>query len=101
MEQARQQLEQQLIEKAWGDEQFRAELIANPKKVIERLVGQALPQNIEIKVVEETADTLYLRIPVNPEDLSTEDLDRVAGGVPCDEPGGKCETQTCPIHWQS
>lgn len=85
MDQERQQLEQKLIEKAWTDEKFRSELIATPKEVIERLIGQGLPQNLKIEVVEETADTLYLRIPVSPDELSDTELDLVAGGAP---PGG-------------
>lgn len=97
MEKVRQQVEQSLIEKAWADEKFRSELIADPKAVIERHIGQALPQNTVIKVVEETPSTLYLRLPVNPDNLSDEVLDLVAGGAPPDVPGGKCETQTCPL----
>ncbi len=76
------EFERKLIEKAWQDDQFRQELIANPKKVIEQEMGCALPANINIKVVEETPDTLYLRLPVNPAGLSDETLEKIAGGFP-------------------
>lgn len=80
MENTRATLEQQLIEKAWTDEKFHTELINNPKPLIEQVLGQALPQSIKINVVEETVDTLYLIIPVNPDNLPDEMLDLVAGG---------------------
>lgn len=80
MEQERKILETRLIEKAWRDEAFRAALLADPKGVIEAELGQALPRGIIVKVVEETADTLYLRLPLNPDHLSDGILDLVAGG---------------------
>ena len=80
MDQERQRLETRLIEKAWSDETFRAALLADPKGVIEAELGQALPRGITVKVVEETADTLYIRLPLNPEHLTDAMLDLVAGG---------------------
>lgn len=88
MKSARHLLENQLVERAWADENFRTDLKTNPKSVIEKMIGQALPLGIEIKVVEETADMLYLRIPFNPDNLPDEMLDKVTGGEwdgsPCD-----------------
>ena len=81
MEQERQILEARLIEKAWQDETFRAALLADPKGVIEAELGQALPQGITVKVVEETADTLYIRLPLSPDQLTDELLNLVAGGT--------------------
>ena len=100
------ELEKVLIEKAWQDDQFRQELIANPKKVIEQELGCVLPAEINIKVVVESPDTLYLRLPANPDNLTDEELERVAGGLnhrPCpdacvDCPGFgycPCNTQYC------
>ncbi|ATW27846.1 NHLP leader peptide family RiPP precursor [Candidatus Formimonas warabiya] len=86
------EIEKKLIEKAWQDDQFRKELITNPKKVIEQELGCALPANINVKVVEETADTFYFRLPVNPNVLPDEALDKVAGGCYWDDP---CPNQTC------
>lgn len=88
MEQERQMLEDRLIEKAWRDETFRAALLADPKAVIEAELGQALPQGITVKVVEETADTLYIRLPLNPDHLTDAMLDLVAGGRVCQ--GNSC-----------
>ena len=89
MDQERQRLETRLIEKAWQDETFRAALLADPKGVIEAELGQALPRGITVKVVEETADTLYIRLPLNLDQLTDELLDLVAGGKPIKDCPGR------------
>lgn len=76
----RQELEQKLIKKAWEDSEFKKQLLSDPKAVIEKETGKSLPENIEIKAVEETSKTVYIRIPKNPEELSDDELDNVAGG---------------------
>lgn len=76
------EIEKKIIEKAWRDDQFKQEFRANPKKVIEQEAGITLPDNVTIKVVEETADTFYFKLPLNPEMLSDEALDKIAGGGP-------------------
>lgn len=81
--QSRQELESQLIAKAWQDETFKQELITNPKAVFAKEMGQTLPENIEIRVLEETPTTFYIVVPKNPEvseELSDEALEAVAGG---------------------
>jgi hypothetical protein len=71
----RKDLEIHLITRALKDESFRAELIANPKAVIEQEIGSKLPDELEITVLEETADTIYMVLPCNPyEGLSEEEL---------------------------
>ncbi|MEH2072561.1 MAG: NHLP leader peptide family RiPP precursor [Nostoc sp.] len=79
----RREIESDLIARAWKDEAFKQELIRNPKAVFARESGQKIPENIEIKVVEETGNTLYLVLPKSPqvsEELSDEALEAVAGG---------------------
>ena len=81
--QSRQEFESKLIAKAWQNEAFKQELISNPKAVYERELGQQLPENLQIRVMEETSDTLYLTLPKTPqvsEELSEEALEAVAGG---------------------
>jgi hypothetical protein len=78
----RRDMEADIIARALKDEGFARELRADPKAVLEREVGE-LPEGIEIKVVEETPDTLYLVLPARPSprrQLSEEELERVAGG---------------------
>jgi hypothetical protein len=76
----RKDLEIHLITRALKDESFRAELIANPKTVIEQEIGSKLPDELEITVLEETEDTLYMVLPCNPyEGISEEDLQASLG----------------------
>lgn len=63
---ARKDLETQLIARSFEDERFKQELLTNPKVVVEKEIGTALPEGLEIKVIEETETTLYMVIPKNP-----------------------------------
>jgi len=84
---ARFELERKLIEWAWEDENFKQELLSNPKAVFARESGQELPKDLEIEVFQETANKGYLVLPTNPlsattaeGELSEEALEAVAGG---------------------
>jgi hypothetical protein len=80
----RKKIEQQLIEKAMKDTSFRHQLLVNPKEVIEAEFGQKIPEAIQINVLEEDANTVYLILPQvvqNPEmELTEAELNAVAGG---------------------
>ena len=86
---------QSIITKAWQDETFKQQLIANPLITIEKLTGKKinLPEGKTI-VVQDQTDTskIYLNIPpkLNLDDvgLSEEQLEAVAGGVEDDEHNG-------------
>jgi hypothetical protein len=76
----RKDLEIHLITRALKDESFRAELIANPKAVIESELGSKLSDELEINVLEETEDTIYMVLPCNPyEGMSEEELQASLG----------------------
>lgn len=78
----RQELEANLIAKAWKDEDFKQQLMNNSKAAIAE-AGISLPESINVKVIEETGETFYLVIPQPPsqqEELSEADLESVAGG---------------------
>jgi hypothetical protein len=78
----REKVEAELAGKAWQDPAFMEELRTNPKAVIAKEYGLQIPDSVELKVIEETPNTIYLRIPPNPGDLelSDEQLEMVAGG---------------------
>lgn len=75
-----------LIVKAMKDEGFHQELLANPKAAIEREMGKLkegakLPASLEVRVIEQPANALYLVLPAaQVSELSNEALDAVAGG---------------------
>ena len=80
----RRQHESQITERAAKDPAFRRELLADPKSVLARELGLALPDFLEVQVLEETPARVYLVLPAAPPapgaELSDEQLDAVAGG---------------------
>ncbi|QVY64637.1 NHLP leader peptide family RiPP precursor [Polaribacter sp. Q13] len=88
-----QELLQSIIQKAWEDEAFKQELIANPVKAIEELTGKKinLPEGKTIVVKDQTDKTsLFINIPAQPNmenmELTEAQLEAVAGGsaIPMD-----------------
>jgi hypothetical protein len=63
-------LEPEIIAKAWENEQFRQELLSNPKEAIAKTLGAKLAENLEVRVVQETPNSLYLVLPVMPDPAS-------------------------------
>ena len=82
----RQEFEAELVAKTWKDKAFKQELLSNPKATLTKEFGTPIPDNIEVRVLEENANTLYIVLPVEPGDLesegelSEEALEAVAGG---------------------
>ena len=67
-------IEAKIISRSWEDEKFKRELLKNTKKVLKKEFGIKIPDNIEIKILEENANTLYFIIPENPDNLSEENV---------------------------
>jgi hypothetical protein len=76
----RTELEARLIARAWQDDAFKQQLVDDPRAAIAAEFGRAVPEGIEMRVVEETATVRYLVLPPNTTRLSDEELDRTAGG---------------------
>jgi hypothetical protein len=74
-----------IIRRSMEDEFFRQELLRNPKSTLERELGAPLPEGVDVRAVEDTADTVHLVLPSKSlserGELSDEDLDAVAGGT--------------------
>lgn len=69
--------------KAVTDEEYRQELLENPNAVIEKEIGEKLPEGFKVNVIEN--DPAYSATFVLPdmlgEEVDTDNLDDVAGGV--------------------
>jgi len=81
----RQQFEQQLIEKAMKDPDFRKRLLENPKAVIKEETGVELPAFVNLRIFEEDPQTVYLILPSVPAEpdtteLAETELEMIAGG---------------------
>src|SRR5262245_54977260 len=70
-----------IIAKALKDDGYREELLANPKHAIQQEFGKELPLGLEVRVVEESANVVYLVLPPKPVvEISDADLQAVGGG---------------------
>jgi hypothetical protein len=82
----RAEMERRLIEKGLEDESFRQRLLEDPKAAVEQELGTRLPEDVRVVAMEETADTVYLVLPLRSTDaqeageLSDRELEAVAGG---------------------
>ncbi len=66
------------------DPKFRKELMANPKASLEKVLGAEIPSGVNVKVLEENANTYYVVLPhVTQEGAELDDasLEKVAGGM--------------------
>ena len=79
-------MEQRIVQRSLEDDAFRQQLLADPRAAVEQELGSQLPSGIRVQVVEETADTVFLVIPLssqageNEGELSDSELESVAGG---------------------
>jgi hypothetical protein len=76
-----------LFAACWKDEALKARLMSDPKAVLAEY-DMAVPDGIEVKVVENADDCVYITLPAPPSgggDLSDDDLSNAAGGgeLPC------------------
>ena len=82
----RAEVERRLVQRSMEDEDFRQKLLDDPKGALEQELGDRLPEGVEVRAVQESADTIYLVLPstsaVGDEggEISDEALEAVAGG---------------------
>jgi hypothetical protein len=68
-----------LIVKCWSDDAFKQALITNPA-VTMKAQGLTVPDSVNIKVHQASANNFVLVIPQKPAYMSDEELDAIAGG---------------------
>ena len=82
----RQEFDAFLVAKANADEAFREELLRDPTGVFVRELHMNLPSGVQVKVLEETASTIYVVLPRRATEaeisveLAEESLDAIGGG---------------------
>jgi hypothetical protein len=76
----REELEAQIVARAWADEAFRERLRTDPHGAVAEVTGVVVPDSVEIEVLEETPEKGYLVIPLNRVEISDGELDVAGGG---------------------
>jgi len=77
------QLWDKIVEQAAKNPKYLQQLTADPRGLMEKQLGASIPKSVNIKVVEESADTYYIVLPAMAKEgaeLSDSDLEKVAGG---------------------
>jgi hypothetical protein len=96
----RTEIERRLIERSLQDEDFGQRLLEDPEAAVEEELETRLPEGIQVRAVEESADTIYLVLPsASPVDeggeLSERELEAVAGAGWAEQ---MTSGTTCPTH---
>ena len=90
-----------LFAACWKDEALKARFLSDPKTVLAEH-GIEVPDGINIKVIENSATTVHITMPMfssHDEALSDEDLANVAGGANTpdwDASNHYCTSWKCP-----
>ncbi|HLK46246.1 MAG TPA: NHLP leader peptide family RiPP precursor, partial [Acidimicrobiales bacterium] len=58
-------IERRIIDRAQSDPGFRTRLLQDPRGALGELLGVALPDGIEVRVVEERPDLMCVVLPVD------------------------------------
>jgi hypothetical protein len=92
----RAEIERTIVQRSLQDESFRQMLLDDPKAAVEQELGTQLPEGVEVRVVEESAQTIYLVLPSATAvgeggEISDRDLEAVAGGADGGTWGDACK----------
>jgi len=81
-----QQFQDRVIAKAMEDPAYKQRLLSNPKAVLEEELGEKLPADLTVQVLQQSPKQLYLLLPIDIDELvrdgviSESELEAVAGG---------------------
>ena len=85
--------EENIISNARKNVDYRKRLLDDPRALVESQIGQPLPSNMKVSVLQETPNHVYIVLPYDQpqsgSELSDADLESVAGG------GSKMHDVTC------
>ena len=80
--QSAEDMRRHLTDKAVENLEFRQQLVADPKSVIQQEFGVTIPDNINVVVHESDMQTVYLALPPNPV-MDEEQLEAISAGLCC------------------
>ncbi|MFD0692575.1 NHLP leader peptide family RiPP precursor [Paenibacillus sp. GCM10027628] len=66
---AEQILKTKIVQKALQDTAFKNHLVSDPKGALKKAFNIEIPDNVEIKIAEETNSQLILVLPANPTEI--------------------------------
>lgn len=71
-----------IIAKCWADERFKQNLLTDTRTTL-TAEGVALPDGLDVRVLENTATVVHWILPRKPADLSDDDLNGISAGANC------------------
>ncbi len=77
---SRSKIQEMVVAYAAEKPENREALLADRKRVLSELLNQPIPEYLNVRVAEETADTIFLIAPYLADQLSDNQLEDVAGG---------------------
>lgn len=78
------EMQRHLMARATEDEEFRAQLVADPNATIRQEFDIEVPDHINIQVHESDGNVLHLALPPGPNiELDEERLEAIAAGLCC------------------
>ena len=81
---SRKDVREALVRTALKNEFFRESLVVNPKLAVERALGTKLPQDMDVVVLQDADDKMFIvlpmQLPFETGDLSDAELEKIAGG---------------------
>jgi hypothetical protein len=90
----RAEMERRLIQRSIEDDSFGQRPLDDPKATVEQELATQLPESVEVRAVQESADTMYLVLPsaspLGQGEISDQDLEQVAGGGYYTDSGATC-----------
>ena len=72
----------QIVDKSAIDEEFRQQLLADPKSAITGELGITMPESMNVVVHESDMQTVHLALPPDP-NITEEQLEAVSAGLCC------------------
>ena len=73
------EIERRIIRRAHAEPEYRVRLLNNPKTALEEELGVNLPESLQVRVVEERSDLLFIVLPVDVLGIPAEAVEVMVG----------------------